>query len=139
MNNKLHPTKHNIMECLHVSLYLPNKQTTLLHEYTFENSAFLFTIFINVHRRLRHRIATPHIYRLLVVTNIMVIELKLVYGMQIIEMIKKLIEYLDMAWKIMTNISVVAMKVPVTPTYNAISFVLCSAGCDEAVNGKYVP
>ena len=44
----------------------------------------------------------------------------MVYDIQNIEMIKKLIEYLDMAWKIMTHINVVAMKVPVTPTYNAI-------------------
>jgi len=63
----------------------------------------------------------------------------MVYDIQNIEMIKKLIEYLDMAWKIMTHINVVAMKVPVTPTYNAISFVVCSADCGEAVNGKYVP
>jgi hypothetical protein len=81
----------------------------------------------------------PHIYRLLVVNYMMIIQLNMVYDIQNIEMIKKLIEYLDMAWKIMTHINVVAMKVPVTPTYNAISFVVCSAGCGEAVNRKYVP
>jgi hypothetical protein len=54
-------------------------------------------------------------------------------------MIKKLIEYLDMAWKILTHISTVAMKIPVTPTYNAISFVVWSSECGEAANGKYVP
>jgi hypothetical protein len=74
-----------------------------------------------------------------VVTNIMILELNLVYGIQIIEMIKKLIEYLDMVWKILTHISTVAMKIPVTPTYNAISFVVCSSECGEAANGKYVP
>ena len=99
----------------------------------------LFTIFINVHKRLRQKITIPHIYRLLVVTNIMILELNLVYGIQIIEMIKKLIEYLDMVWKILTHISTVAMKIPVTPTYNAISFVVCSSECGEAANGKYVP
>jgi hypothetical protein len=53
--------------------------------------------------------------------------------------VKKLIEYLDMAWKILTHISTVAMKIPVTPTYNAISFVVCTSECGEAANGKYVP
>ena len=48
MNKIWHPTKYNIMKYLHLSLYLHNKQTNVLHEYTFKNCAFLFTIPINV-------------------------------------------------------------------------------------------